>query len=142
MSRILGELLGNDHPRFLVTLEEFEKASGRSGIDIRLLADITETAHKAMRSLGLDPKDTSAKELHHTLVASVERGKAERVLANTSFVLLVVEGELISFNLMDVIEASHHHLPFEQRPLGHAQRKLRLEVVKRYAEYELSLIHI
>lgn len=136
MSRLLGELLGNDHPRFLITLEEFEKASGSSGIDIRLLADITETAHKAMRSLGLDPKDTSAKELHHTLVSSVERGKAERVLANTSFVLLVVDGELVSFNLMDVIEASHHHLPFEQRPFGHAQRKLRLEVVKRYAEHE------
>jgi len=133
---LLASLLGNDHPRFAITLAEFEKASGNSGVDTRLVADITESAHKAMRSLGLDTADTSAKELYHALVASVGRGDAERVLANTPYALMLFDNEVVSFNLLDVIEASHHHLPFEQRLVGHAKRRLRLEIVKRYAEHD------
>ena len=136
MGKQLATLLGNDHPRFLITIEEFERASGAAGIDVRLLADITEAGHKAMRSLGLDPSDTSARELYQALVASVSSGKAEQILAATSYVLLLFDNEPISLNLLDVVEASHHNLAFEQRQLGHAQRKLRLEIVKRYAEHE------
>ena len=136
MSRTLATLLGNDHPRFVITLDEFEKASGHKGVDVRLLADITEAAHAAMRSLGLDTADTSAHELYHALTGCVKQGKAEQVLAHTSYVLLEVESELVSFNILDLIESSHHELPFESRSLGHAQRKLRLEIVKRYAEHD------
>ena len=136
MPNFLGSLLGNNHPRFLMTLDEFEQASGRSGIDIRLVADVTESAHKAMRSLELDTGDTSARELYQALVASVQQGSAEKVLANTSYALLSFDEGPVSFNLLDIVESAHHHLPFEQRILGHAQRKLRLEIVKRYAEHE------
>ena len=136
MSHTLASLLGNNHPRFLLTLEDFERASGQSGIDVRLVAEITETAHKAMRSLGLDPADTSAKELYQALLASVKQGKAEQILASASYVLLPFEEGPVSFNLLDVIEASHHQLPFDQRTVGHAQRRLRLQIVKRYAEHD------
>ena len=136
MSNVLASLLGNDHPRFLITLDDFEQASGHSGIDIRLVADITEAAHSAMRSLGLDTADTSAKELYQALVASVSQGKAEQVLANTSYVLVSIDDQIVSFNLLDIVEASHHQLSFNQRVVGHAQRKLRQEIVKRYAEHE------
>lgn len=136
MSKMLSSLLGNDHPRFLLTLEEFERASGNTGIDIRLMADITETAHRVMRSLGLDTADTSAKELYQALVACVGRGDAEQMLAGASYVLLAFDEGPVSFNLLDVIEAGHHGLPFEARATGHGQRKLRQEIVKRYAEHE------
>ncbi len=136
MGKLLASVLGNDHPRFLITLEELERATANSGVDIRLIADITEAAHNVMRSLGLDTNDTSAKELYQSLVACVEKGTAEQMLANTSYTLLSINSEIVSFNLVDVVEASHHQLPFERRLVGHAQRKLRLEIVKRYAEHE------
>jgi sugar/nucleoside kinase (ribokinase family) len=135
MGGMLAKLLGNDHPRFAVTLEEFERASGNSGIDARLVADTTETAHRVMRGIGLDPVDTSAKELYLALNALIERGVTTPLEA-TPFTLLEIDDHLISFNLIDVIENSHHHLSIEDRRVDHAQRRLRAEIIRRYAEHE------
>lgn len=141
--KFLASLLENDHPLFARTIAEFEKASGNSGVDTRLIADITESAHDVMRTLGVDPADTSAKELYHVLLTVVEHGNLA-LLANTQYVLLPFDEGPVSFNLLDVIENSHHQLPFESRSVGHAQRNLRLEIIKRYADHDRTsdeLVH-
>lgn len=142
--KFLASLLENDHPLFARTIAEFEKASGNSGVDTRLIADITENAHAVMRSIGLDPADTSARELYHALLTIIEQGNLA-LLANTQYVLLPFDDGPVSFNLLDVIESSHHQLPFESRSSGHAKRNLRLEIVKRYADHDRTsdeLVHL
>lgn len=136
MSKYLAELLGNDHPLFRFNLKELELSTGNAGVDSRLLADTIEIAHEVMREIGLDPSDSSAYELYHSLNALVESGRATELLSKSHFVLLNIDDQLISFNLYDVIENAHHELPFAKRRFDHAQRRLRAEIVRRYAEHE------
>jgi len=136
MPKFLADLLGTDHPLFTRTLYEFEQAAGNGGIDTRLIADITERAHGIMRRLGLDPADTPSEELYHALNASVHTGQAEQLLRDSHYVLLRFSDGLVSFCLHDVIENAHHELPYERRLVGHAQRHLRAEIVRRYAEHD------
>jgi vacuolar-type H+-ATPase subunit B/Vma2 len=42
----------------------------------------------------------------------------------------------VSLNIRDVIENTHHELPYEKRTMAHAQRRLRMEIIRRYAEHE------
>lgn len=112
-----------------------ERAAGNSGIDARLIADVTAKAHDVMRLIGLDTADTSPQELYQTLNSLVLRGE-ESTLKDTSDTLLVLQNEVISFNLLDVIENAHHELPFAERRLDHAQRHLRAMIIKRYAEHD------
>lgn len=144
MTHVLAELLGNDHPLFTFNLNQMEIASGYAGIDMRIYADSLDKAHAVMRALGLDPGDTSAPELYHALNESVQNGRAMNLLKNTSYVLKRFPEGVISFCLYDVIENAHHELPFEERIVGHGQRHLRAEVIKRYAEHdrtENTMIH-
>lgn len=140
----LKDLLENDHPLFTANIHKLEQATGRAGIDTRLVADITQAAHEAMRSLGLDPADTTGVELYNALKNSVKNGHAETLLASCDFVLLNLGDGPISFNLHDVIENSHHELAYVQRQTGHGKRHLRLEIVKRYADHDRThdtLVH-
>jgi hypothetical protein len=67
MSRILSDLLGAKEPLFTQTLQELESASNSSGIDINLATEIDQKGQAKIRELGLDPSDTSSKELYHAL---------------------------------------------------------------------------
>ena len=136
MARILRQLLGNDHPLFTRNIMQLEKAAGNVGIDIRLIADITERAHAVLRELGLDPANSHGEEVYYALAASVKTNRAEKLLADTQFILFDFDGEVISFNLLDVIENAHHELPYEDRTQAHGLRQLRREIIKRYAEHD------
>lgn len=128
-------VLSDSHPLLARTIADFEKASGNSGVDTRLIADMRESAHAVMRSIGIDPADTSAKELFHALNAIVSSGNLV-LLANTQYVLLPFSEGPVSFNILDVIENHHHGLSFESRRSGHAERQLRMEIIRRYAEHD------
>jgi len=132
----LKELLGNDHPLFSANIAAMEKATGNAGVDTRLIADITHAAHDVMRALHLDPADTTGQELYRAVEASARTGQAEQLLNNCDYVLVNLGDGVISLNLQDVIENSHHELSYEQRRVDHAQRHLRMEIVKRYAEHD------
>jgi len=136
MPHLIAELLTSDHPLLVRTIADFEKASGNSGVDTRLIADITEKAHDVMRDLRIDPADTPGEELYHALNAAVQNGQAESLLSSTGFVLLRSDDGPISFNLQDVVENAHHQLPYAKRSIGHGQRHLRAEIVRRYAEHD------
>lgn len=140
----LKDLLQNDHPLFTANLANLEKATGNAGVDTRLVADITHTAHEIMRGLGLDPADTTGLELHNALKNIVKNGQAESLLGSASFVLINLGDGPVSFNIQDVIENAHHELNYEQRQTGHGKRHLRLEIIKRYAENDRThnaLVH-
>lgn len=132
----LKDLLENDHPLFTANLAQLEKAVGSAGIDTRLVADITHKAHHTIRSIGLDPADTTGIELYNALKNVVRNGRADTVLGSLGYVLLNLGEGPISFNIQDVVESTHHELSYEQRLTGHGKRHLRLEIIKRYAEHD------
>lgn len=67
MARILSELLDANEPLFSMALHKLEQASGGQSVDVRLTAEIVGKVHQKMRALGLDPKDTTGKELYQAL---------------------------------------------------------------------------
>lgn len=136
MTHALKDLLGNDHPLFASNLVALEKATGNAGVDVRLLADIVEHGHNVLRGLGLDPRDTTAVEAYRAVTNLAKSESGRRQLDETDYVIMQFCGGLVSFNLHDAIENAHHELNFDQRTLAHAQRHLRAEIVRRYAEHE------
>lgn len=135
MGRFLQKLLNAPEPLFTVGIHQLEKATGHSGVDTRLIADITHKAHDVMRQLNLNPADTTAHELYQALNAGLRQHKVEEYLLGTDYILLSIGDQTVSFNLIDVIENTHHQLSFEQRTMSHGQRSLRGEIVQRYIDH-------
>lgn len=67
MSRMLSELLGAAEPMFSLSIKQLEQESGRPGIDLRLTAEIIGKVRVKAEELGLDPDDTTPRELYHAL---------------------------------------------------------------------------
>jgi hypothetical protein len=135
MAGYLQTILAIDEPIFSVGMKALEKSTGNSGIDSKLVADIHEKAHHIMRVLGLDTGDTTGRELYHSLVAAVKNNNIEELLYESDYVVYLHDNDVISFNLIDVVENSHHELSYESRAIGHGQRSLRGEIIKRYIEH-------
>lgn len=104
----------------------------KDGIDVLLIADIMARAHSVIRRLGLDPADTTALEIYNALLSSVASSQAQSLLNDTDYVLLDIDGSVISFNKIDVVNNYHHQLPLEKRQLSFAKRGLGWEITKRY----------
>ncbi len=132
MARFLQKLLGAEEPIFSRGIARLEKTTGNSGIDVRLIANITEKAHDIMRQLQLDVRDTSGKELYFALIEAVKCGIGENLLVDSDYVLLEVDNKVISFNLIDVIENAHHEIGYARQIVSHGQRSLKGEIVSRY----------
>ena len=132
MTKVLQELLTSSEPLFPQALSQLERSTGNDGVDVRLIADITHAAHTVMRGLNLDPADTTARELYLALNAYAHKSNNHELFFDADFVLLKIESEVVSFNLIDIIENAHHELPFEKRIMAHGQRALRGEIVSRY----------
>lgn len=136
MSKVLQHLLANEEPLFPLVLNKLEQSTGNSGVDTRLIADITHKAHEVMRSLALDPADSTAREVYLALNSYVKKDTgAFALLLDCDFVLWKFDGEVVSFNLVDIIENAHHELLFEQRLTSHGRRALRGEIVARYVDH-------
>ena len=67
MCKHLAELLDAEQPHFSIMIEQLERASGKPSIDVRLTAEIIGKVHQKTRALGLDPTDTTGKELYLAL---------------------------------------------------------------------------
>ncbi len=70
--KLISELLNAKEPLFGLSLRQLEKASGSKSADIKLGTEILDKAHRTMRNLGLDHKDTTGKELYAALVQKVK----------------------------------------------------------------------
>lgn len=71
MATFLRDLLDAEEPIFSTALRQLEQASGRPGADARLIGDITEKTHVAMRTMGLDPTNTTGREYYQALLARI-----------------------------------------------------------------------
>jgi hypothetical protein len=73
MTRVLSELLNAEEPLFGMAIKRLEQASGNSSVDVRLTAEIIGKVHMKMRALGLDPSDTTGRELYRALFNLVKK---------------------------------------------------------------------
>lgn len=71
MSKFLRDLLDATEPTFSLSLQKLEKLSGHKNVDNSLSAEIMEKTQAALRGLGLDPTDTTDRELFHALEGKV-----------------------------------------------------------------------
>lgn len=72
MTRVLSELLGASEPTFHRDVARLESASGHTSMDIRLTAEVERVAQIKLRQLGLDPRDTTGRELYAALQERVK----------------------------------------------------------------------
>lgn len=72
MSKLLSDLLGATEPLFSLALQQLEKASGNPSVDVRLTAEILGKVRLKTQELGLDPDDTTSKELYFALLSKIE----------------------------------------------------------------------
>lgn len=71
MARFLRDLLDAKEPLFSLALKQLETASGQNGTDTRLIGEIYEKANDRIRLLGLDPSDSTGKEVYQALLARI-----------------------------------------------------------------------
>lgn len=137
MTHVLHILLGVSSPLARRELQLLERASGNGGVDVRLIADILEEAHRTMRAIGLDPQDTTPEELYHALSASENNPE---IFARTSHVGLTFDGQVISFNYGDIVK--NRHRPFRSRELAGMRGFLSEELARRYEKAGAEKNHI
>lgn len=68
---MLSKLLNAKEPLFTMSLKQLEDASGHPSADVRLTAEIIGMVRMKITELGLDPDDTSPKELRQALIAKI-----------------------------------------------------------------------
>jgi hypothetical protein len=67
MCKIIAQLSQSDTKDMRELLHSLEKAASLPGVDLRLTGEIYGQLHMKTRELGLDPNDTTAKELYRSL---------------------------------------------------------------------------
>ena len=73
MTRLISELLAAEEPMFSMAVKQLEQASGNMSVDVRLSAEIVGKVHVRLKALGLDPHDTTGKELYQALLSMVKK---------------------------------------------------------------------
>jgi hypothetical protein len=66
--KLLAELTGVDRQVMREMIQRLEASSGGPGVDLRLTGEIYGSLHMKMRALGLDPEDTTPRELYQALL--------------------------------------------------------------------------
>ncbi len=135
MDSFLQNILGIKTPLFSSGMTKLEKATGHSAIDVRLIVDINSRKTQILCELGLDPRDTTGREMYAALMSAVKQDNIETLLGESDYVLAVIGKDIISLNLIDVIENYHYQLKYEDRCLKHGRRSLCGEIVNRYISH-------
>ncbi len=79
MSHHLAELSESTEPDFSRRLRSLEATTGRTGIDVKLIAEIVSAVRRKTAELGMDPVDTTPEEMYSALQAKI--AECDRTLA-------------------------------------------------------------
>jgi hypothetical protein len=95
MTRFLSQALGADEPTFSQGIQQLEQAAGWPGTDIRLTADILKRTRDKVAELGLDPNDTTGRELYGSLQERLKQDE-QKVRAALNIGAGAPSGDIIS----------------------------------------------
>ncbi|HUY85312.1 MAG TPA: hypothetical protein VMU97_02245 [Candidatus Dormibacteraeota bacterium] len=98
MTRFLSESLQAPEPSFRLGLQNLESANGAPNADIRLTAEVLRQTQAKLKQLGLDPRDTTAKELYHALQERIKADDARltRTLRTRAATHVSAEAEVVA----------------------------------------------
>lgn len=72
MGNLISQLLAAEEPLFTMGVKQLEEASGRPGMDVRLIAEILQKTRATAEALQLDHHDTTGEELYHALLNKIK----------------------------------------------------------------------
>lgn len=130
MAHNLTKLLGNS-VQTRMAMSELRRMTGDDS-DVRLIAEVLARAHTIIRSLGLDPRDTTAEEVYQALLAIAPRIEEWAPFKDSDWVMADFDGQIISFHPVDIVENYHHQLPLGQHRAAAGKVALGQEVYRRY----------
>lgn len=133
MASKLAKLLGNS-PQSQIALYELRKMA-RDDSDVRLIADIMARAHSILRALGLDPANTTGKEVYQALLAAAPNIQNTAWAKASEWVMMEFDGQIISFHPVDVVENYHHQLEFGKHRVDQGKKGLGYEITRRYKKH-------
>ena len=133
MAQQLANLLGNS-PKTRIAVNDLRRMTGDDS-DVRLIAEILARAHSILRALGLDPKDTTGKEVYQALMAAAPQIEQTAWAKASDWVMMDFDGQIISFHPVDIVENYHHELPFGQHRTANGKRGLGYEITRRYKKH-------
>ena len=133
MSRNLTKLLG-DSVRTRVAISELRRMAGDDS-DVRLITEILARAHSIIRALGLDPADTTGREVYQALMAAAPRLDQTAWARASDWVMMDFDGQVISFHPVDIVENYHHQLPYGQHRIESGKRGLGYEITRRFSAH-------
>lgn len=133
MARQLANLLG-DSPKVRIAVNDLRRMTGDDS-DVRLLAEILARAHSILRALGLDPRDTTGKEVYQALMAAAPRIEQTAWAKASDWVMMDFDGQIISFHPIDVVENYHHQLPYDKQRTTNGKKGLGYEITRRYKKH-------
>ena len=73
MAKVLRDLLDAEEPIFSLSLQQLERESGNNGTDARLIGEIAEKMRTSAEHIGLDPHDSTDREIFAGMLAQIER---------------------------------------------------------------------
>lgn len=133
MSRNLTKLLG-DSAQTRVAVSELRRMAGDDS-DVRLITEILARAHSIIRALGLDPADTTGREVYQALMAAAPRLNQTAWAKASDWVMMDFDGQIISFHPVDIVENYHHQLPYGQHCIESGKRGLGYEITRRFSAH-------
>lgn len=135
MAHLFQQLLGRDDSLFTAALDKLEHMTGHDGVDTRLIADMTHEAHDIVRKLGLDSSHANAHEVYSALRSHVKKeGRTNELLVN-DYLMYKFHDEVVSFNVLDILEDIRSDKYFSQRTLSHGKHALLGEITHRYTSH-------
>jgi hypothetical protein len=136
MSRVLAELLGAAEPAFRRQIEQLEQAAGLPAADIKLMMQVINETREKIRQLGLDPHDTTGREL---FAALQERLRQDEARVRESLGVLTVASptqvlEAVKHNI-DKLDKNTHAFVIKQSTMRQILKKLQPKVTMKRLGY-------
>ena len=135
MATLLQRLLGREDTLFARALLDLEQIVGNEGVDTRIIADVTHKAHAVVSQLGLNSAHAAAVEVYNALRAHVISDARIQELLSTDYILFSYNGQVVSFNVLDLLEDVHNGNSFSNRSLEYGRRALLGELTHRYVSH-------
>lgn len=106
MTKFLSQVLEAPEPFFRQGLRRLEAANGHPNTDIRFSAEVNRAAKDKLRELGLDPHDTTPRELYHFLQERVKADdkRLNRTLRTAAATHVSAEGDVVA-GMVHALEA-------------------------------------
>ena len=98
MTRFLSHSLQAPEPFFRMGIQRLESANGHPSADIRISTEVARSSRVKIQQLGLDPDDTTPRELYHALQRRVgeDDARLNRTLRTRAATHVSAEADVVS----------------------------------------------